>query len=305
MPARLKALVASLAIGCLLAAMPAVASADVPHVVLPGETLTSVAATDGLSVAAVAAANGLSPTAELIIGQVLEIPPLNAYTAAPVSTTATHVGSSPSREVVTSTTNASSSTTDASSDADADADAASDTTDAATSTATTSTATTAHPVTTTATATTTSPTSTTTTAADVGPLPTPERVSGAEIAQIADADGVPPGLAEGVAWQESGWNNDVVSGIGAVGVMQIVPSTWAWINQYLTPSQPLQPASAAENVRAGVLLLQDLLVVTGNDEPLAVASYYQGLASVRSHGMYADTKQYVADVMALAGRFGG
>jgi soluble lytic murein transglycosylase-like protein len=130
-------------------------------------------------------------------------------------------------------------------------------------------------------------------------------VSAGEIASIADADGVPPGLAEGVAWQESGWNNDVVSGIGAVGVMQIVPSTWAWINQYLTPSEPLQPASAAENVRAGVLLLHDLLVVTDDNEPLAVASYYQGLASVRAHGMYRDTKQYVADVLALAGRFGG
>ncbi len=54
---------------------PAVASANYPHVVQPGETLTSVAATDGLSVEAIAAANGISAQAQLVTGRVLWIPP--------------------------------------------------------------------------------------------------------------------------------------------------------------------------------------------------------------------------------------
>jgi hypothetical protein len=38
---------------------------------------------------------------------------------------------------------------------------------------------------------------------------------------------------------------------------------------------------------------------------MAAAGYYQGLASVQAHGMYADTQQYVNNVMALRQRFGG
>ena len=45
--------------------------------------------------------------------------------------------------------------------------------------------------------------------------------------------------------------------------------------------------------------------VTGDDYAMAVAGYYQGLASVKAHGMYPDTRQYVADVLALQQRFGG
>ena len=70
----------------------------------------------------------------------------------------------------------------------------------------------------------------------VAPVPTLERASGSEIASIAYANGVPAALAEAIAWQESGWNNDEVSGAGAVGIMQIVPATWTWINRYLTPA---------------------------------------------------------------------
>ncbi len=120
---------------------------------------------------------------------------------------------------------------------------------------------------------------------------------------MAAAYGVPAALAEAVAWQESGWNNAEVSSIGAVGVMQIVPTTWTWIDQYLTPSDPLGTQSASENIRAGVLLLRQLLQLTGGNEQLAVAGYYQGLASVQKHGMYPDTRQYVVDVLALAQRF--
>ena len=54
-----------------------------------------------------------------------------------------------------------------------------------------------------------------------------------------------------------------------------------------------------------MLYLKRLLADTGGDESAAIAGYYQGLASVRSRGMYDDTQQYVANVQALRARFGG
>jgi LysM repeat protein len=137
------------------------------------------------------------------------------------------------------------------------------------------------------------------------PYPTPERVSGSEISSIAAANGVPGSLAEAIGWQESGWNNNLVSSADARGVMQILPGTWDWIQRSLTAGRPLAPANAADNVRGGVLLLRSLLNSTGGSTSLAAAGYYQGLSSVQQHGMYSDTQQYVNSVMALKQRFGG
>lgn len=272
----------------LMLLLPAAASADYPHVVQRGETLTSVAALDGLSIAAIAGANGISPQSQLVAGQILWIPPRTASTA----------GAGAAATQAQPTVQSAQTTVQTAQPTDPDSD--SDTDQAApTQVATTTTTVTQSPAPTTAQTTGAAPQ----TAA--APVPTPERVSASQIANVATAYGVPPGLAEGVAWQESGWNNDEVSGVGAVGVMQIVPATWDWIDRYLTPSQPLAPASASENIRAGVLLLHQLLVDTGGNEPLAVAGYFQGLASVNRYGMYRATRQYVADVMALAQRFGG
>ncbi len=250
-------LLAALVMGLL----PASAAADYPHVVEPGETLTSVAATDGLSVDAIAAANGVSPEAQLVIGQILYIPPQSADTSALTQSATTGQTTAGSTEQAS----------------DTDTAAAPDTAAQQTSHA----------------------------SASSSPEPTAEFASSAEIADVADQYGVPASLAEAVAWQESGWNNNEVSGVGAVGVMQIVPTTWNWIDRYLTPSAPLGTASASENIRAGVLLLHQLLAETGDNVSLAVAGYYQGIASVQAYGMYPNTQQYVADVLALQQRFGG
>jgi LysM repeat protein len=137
------------------------------------------------------------------------------------------------------------------------------------------------------------------------PYPTPERVSGGEISTIASANGVPSSLAEAIGWQESGWNNDLVSSADARGVMQILPGTWEWIQRSLTAGQPLAPASAADNVRGGVLLLRSLLNSTGGSSSMAAAGYYQGLSSVQQHGLYSDTQRYVNNVMSLQRHFGG
>src|ERR1700741_366135 len=65
----------------IAAIAPAGASADFPHIVAPGETLSSVAASDGLSVERLAAANGLTPESQLLAGSTLMIPEAEAGVA--------------------------------------------------------------------------------------------------------------------------------------------------------------------------------------------------------------------------------
>jgi len=136
------------------------------------------------------------------------------------------------------------------------------------------------------------------------PVPTLARLDASQISALAAEHGAPGALAAAIAWQESGFNNAVVSSANARGVMQILPGTWDWVNRNLAAA-PLDPASATDNVRAGSLYLASLLRETGGDMRLAAAGYYQGLASVRERGMFDDTKRYVDNVLALQGRFGG
>ena len=137
------------------------------------------------------------------------------------------------------------------------------------------------------------------------PYPTVQRVTVSQVKQIAAENRVATWLGAAIAWEESGFNNALVSSADARGVMQILPGTWGWIQDTQTLGVPLAPASALDNVRGGVLYLRALLRATGGDLRLAIAGYVQGLASVRANGMFAVTRQYVSDVMALRQRFAG
>ena len=139
---------------------------------------------------------------------------------------------------------------------------------------------------------------------EAAPNPTPGRVTANDIAHVASSHGVPGSLASAIAWQESGFNNSMVSSANARGVMQVMPGTWSWVQDNLT-DRPLNPDSPTDNVHAGVLYLRQLLDETGGDEDTAIAGYYQGLGSVRDRGLYDDTKRYVQNVQALRSRFGG
>ena len=136
------------------------------------------------------------------------------------------------------------------------------------------------------------------------PSPTPGHVTADEVHQIASAHGVDGSLAAAIGWQESGFNNGMVSSANARGVMQVMPGTWDWVQRNLA-SEQLDPASPTDNVHAGTLYLGQLLKDTGGDEAMAAAGYYQGLSSVREHGMLPETERYVQNVMALRSRFGG
>jgi LysM repeat protein len=137
------------------------------------------------------------------------------------------------------------------------------------------------------------------------PYPTPERMTAGQIGSIAATQGVSSSLADAIAWQESGFNNDLVSSADARGIMQITPGTWAWIQHSLDTGAPLAPASATDNVRGGSIMLNWLLNQTGGDPAMAAAGYYQGLSSVRKYGMFSDTQNYVQNIMSLRQHFGG
>jgi murein DD-endopeptidase MepM/ murein hydrolase activator NlpD len=119
------------------------------------------------------------------------------------------------------------------------------------------------------------------------------------IAREAHRRGVPVPLAQAVGWQESGWYQPVRSPAGALGVMQVLPGTGVWMSLYA--GRPLDLRDTHDNITAGVTLLRVLLGETRSTRR-AVAAYYQGLGAVRSHGMYTDTRRYVANVLATRDR---
>jgi soluble lytic murein transglycosylase-like protein len=140
--------------------------------------------------------------------------------------------------------------------------------------------------------------------ADASPVATSERLDSGTVSSIAAEHGAPGSLAAAIGYQESGFNNSMVSSANARGIMQVMPGTWSWIQDNLA-ERSLDPASASDNVAAGSLYLRQLLDQTGGDEATAIAGYYQGLASVQRDGMLPETEQYVANVQALKSRFGG
>jgi LysM repeat protein len=310
--------------------MPPAANAAFLHVVAPGESLTSIAALDGLSVSQLAVANGLSTDAQLVAGTSIVIPPQGPapLSAQPVALVAAAVT--------------------ADTDGDGDETAATAATPssgggayvvqpgdtltaiagrAGTTVAALAAANGLDPTGVLVSGTvlhvsglpaSTVPVSTSATgsmqpvgAAAQGdpaapPYPTAESLSAGQIGTIGADNGATWSLTDAIAWQESGFNNDVVSSSDARGVMQILPGTWAWIQHNLVAgAQPLAPASAYDNVRGGALLLHWLLQQTDGDPAMAAAGYYQGLSSVRQYGMFPSTQQYVQNVMALRSQFGG
>jgi LysM repeat protein len=121
------------------------------------------------------------------------------------------------------------------------------------------------------------------------------------IRRIAARWHLDPTLALAISWQESGFNMREVSPVGAIGTMQVMPYTGAYVSEVIV-HRKLDLFNASDNITAGVALLS-VLTHEATDVRQAVAGYYQGLQSVRDHGMYPSTKQYVANVMALRARF--
>jgi hypothetical protein len=110
--------------------------------------------------------------------------------------------------------------------------------------------------------------------------------------------GVPVSLVAAVISVESEFNPRAVSHRGALGLMQLMPTTAA----VLGVRDAFDPR---ENVDAGARHLRQLLDRFGNDVPLALAAYNAGAHAVIRYGgvpPYPETRAFIARVLARAGQ---
>lgn len=135
----------------------------------------------------------------------------------------------------------------------------------------------------------------------VATAPTPSATSiAASLDHQARAHGVSPPLVKAVAWQESGWQQNVRSSAGAIGVMQVMPATARWVNQVLG-GHNLDIHKADDNIHLGVMYLRHMLD-TQTSVRRALAAYYSGPGNVRRR-LNSGQKAYANNVLALTHRF--
>lgn len=116
------------------------------------------------------------------------------------------------------------------------------------------------------------------------------------VAATARRYGVSPSLAVSVAYHESGFQQRVVSGVNAIGVMQVLPSTGRVLGRQHGMSLDL--LDTRDNITAGVLLLRQLQRSTGSADR-TLAGYYQGLGSIAKKGLLPQTHAYIQNVNYL------
>lgn len=116
------------------------------------------------------------------------------------------------------------------------------------------------------------------------------------IDRAAHAATIQPALVRAVIVVESGFNPRAVSKRGAIGLMQLRPSTarrYGVTNIY----------DPAQNIRAGARFLGDLMVRFGSNLELALAAYNAGEGAVERYGRhippYRETLNYVPSVIRV------
>jgi len=123
---------------------------------------------------------------------------------------------------------------------------------------------------------------------------TPDEVDAA-IVMAAARHNVDPNLVRAVVKVESNFNSNAISHKGAMGLMQLMPSTAKLL-------KVKNPFDAEQNVDAGVRHLKSLLESYGGDVNLTLAAYNAGEGAVaRSAGVphYAETQDYVRRITNL------
>ncbi len=102
-----------------------------------------------------------------------------------------------------------------------------------------------------------------------------------EIKQAAAENGLKSELVAAVVWTESGFDEKARSKRGAVGLMQLMPSTAKWCAESLNIEYGEEMLNDAQyNIRLGTFYLKYLFEKFG-DERLALAAYNAGEGNVR------------------------
>ena len=114
--------------------------------------------------------------------------------------------------------------------------------------------------------------------------------------------GVPADLMKAMGWYESGWQNDVVSVTGARGIGQLMPATVDFVNDRLLHTK-LDPTKPDDNIRMSSRFMRFLLDSTGGRVDLALSSYYQGLKPTLEGKILEETKRYLAGVLSFQASF--
>lgn len=115
--------------------------------------------------------------------------------------------------------------------------------------------------------------------------------------QAADTYNISVDLLKAVAMQESGFQTNVVSSAGAIGVMQLMPGTAS----YLGVTDPYNPE---QNIMGGAKLLSELSARYHGDLSLTLAAYNAGAGAVDKYGSvppYEETQNFVAKIKANLG----
>jgi len=117
------------------------------------------------------------------------------------------------------------------------------------------------------------------------------------IYSTSDKYNIEPSLIKAVITAESNWQPTAVSTKGAIGLMQLMPST-------ATDMLVNNPYNPEENIEGGTKYLRYLLDIFNGDLTLALAAYNAGPQTVRKFGdvpPIPETQQYVKRVLAMYG----
>lgn len=112
--------------------------------------------------------------------------------------------------------------------------------------------------------------------------------------EAASTFGVSVNLLTSIARAESGFNPNAVSHAGAVGIMQLMPSTAASLG--VTNSYDIR-----ENIMGGAKYISQLLSKYNGNTALALAAYNAGSSNVDTYGgipPFTETQNYVQKVLS-------